>query len=130
MKTCNQCGKCCIKYSNGGLSATDNEIKWWDSTRPDIYDYVRNGKIWMDPSNGKPLELCPWLRKQHNNVYTCDIYYDRPDDCKFYPVTIEQMVSDECEMLEAGDLNNIKHAQKKLDKIMSDSRPAFDDSDS
>ena len=69
-------------------------------------------------------------RKQHNNVYTCDIYYDRPDDCKFYPVTIEQMVSDECEMLEAGDLNNIKHAQKKLDKIMSDSRPAFDDSDS
>tara|TARA_B110000240_G_C13117836_1_gene291280 strand:+ start:50 stop:442 length:393 start_codon:yes stop_codon:yes gene_type:complete len=130
MKTCNQCGKCCIKYSNGGLSATDNEIKWWDSTRPDIYDYVRNGKIWMDPSNGKPLELCPWLRKQPNNVYTCDIYYDRPDDCKFYPVTIEQMVSDECEMLEAGDLNNIKHAQKKLDKIMSDSRPAFDDSDS
>jgi Fe-S-cluster containining protein len=130
MKTCNQCGKCCIKYSNGGLSATDSEIKWWDSTRPDIYDYVRNGKIWMDPNNGEPLELCPWLRKQPNNVYTCNIYYDRPDDCKFYPVTIEQMVSDECEMLEAGDLNNLKHAQKKLDKIMSDSRPAFDNIDS
>ncbi len=130
MKSCNQCGKCCVKYSNGGLSATDSEIKWWDSTRPDIYDYVRDGNIWMDPKSGKPLELCPWLRKQENNVYTCAIYYDRSDDCKSYPVTIEQMVSDECEMLEVSDLNNTKNAQKILDKIMSDSRPAFDTSDS
>jgi len=129
MKECNQCGKCCIKYSNGGLSASANEIEWWDSTRPDIYDFVRDGEIWFDPKIGTPLELCPWLRKQPNNVYTCDIYYDRPDDCKFYPVTVEQMVSDECEMLEASDLSNNRRAQKTLDKIMSNSRPAFDSSD-
>lgn len=126
MKACNQCGKCCIKYSNGGLSASDSEIKWWDSTRPDIYNYTHDGRIWTDPKTGEPLDLCPWLRKQPNNVYTCDIYYDRPDDCKFYPVTIEQMRSDECEMLEANDLINTKQAQKKLDRLMSDSRPSFD----
>ena len=129
MKECNQCGKCCIKYSNGGLSASASEIAWWDTTKPHIYDHVRDGKIWMDPDTGKPLELCPWLRKQPNNVYTCDIYYDRPDDCKFYPVTIDQMISDQCEMLEANDLTNTKRAQKTLDKIMFDSRPAVDSND-
>ncbi len=130
MKKCNQCGKCCVKYSNGGLSATVSDIQWWDTTRPDIYEHVRNGQIWMDAKTGNPLELCPWLRLQPNNVYTCDIYYDRPDDCKHYPVTIEQMISDECEMLEASDLKNPKHAQNSLDKIMLDSRPAFGSNDS
>lgn len=125
MKQCNQCGKCCIKYSNGGLSASTEEIEWWDATRPHIYDYVHDGKIWVDPITNKRLDLCPWLRKQPNNIYTCDIYYDRPDDCKYYPVTIKQMIDDECEMLDAGDLSNRKLAQKKLDKIMSDSRPAL-----
>lgn len=33
------------------------------------------------------------------------------------------MVRDECEMLEPRDLVNPKQAQKKLDFIMSDSRP-------
>ncbi len=122
MKECNQCGRCCIKYSNGGLSATEIEIEWWDNSRPDIYKYVRDGKIWMDPDNGKPLERCPWLRKQ-NNIYTCAIYYDRPDDCKFYPVTIEQMIDDKCEMLEPKDLTNLRQAQKALDNLMLDSRP-------
>ncbi|MFK8028381.1 MAG: YkgJ family cysteine cluster protein [Gammaproteobacteria bacterium] len=124
MKSCNQCGKCCIKYSHGGLSATADEIEWWDIARPDIYNYVQDGKIWVDPNTNKPLALCPWLRKQPNNVYTCDIYFDRPDDCKFYPVTIEQMVTDRCEMLEPNDLANIEQSQKTLDKLMSDSRPA------
>jgi uncharacterized protein len=123
---CNQCGKCCTKYSNGGLSASSSEIKHWDIFRPDIYEYVNDKKIWMDPESGKQLEVCPWLRKEPNkNIYTCDIYFDRPDDCKYYPVTIEQMISDECEMIEKWDLVNPKQAQKKLDKLMEDSRPAF-----
>ncbi len=80
----------------------------------------------MDPGTGKQIELCPWLRKTPNqNKYTCDIYHDRPDDCKYYPVTIEQMVTDECEMLEPQDLPNSKQAQKTLDKLMADSRPPF-----
>ncbi len=123
MKECNQCGKCCINYSNGGLSASASEIESWENTRPDISRYVKDGKIWMDPDTGNQLELCPWLRKLTNeNKYTCDIYYDRPDDCKFYPVTIEDMIKDECEMLEARDLKDPMQAQKTLDELMSDSR--------
>lgn len=124
MKDCNQCGKCCVKYSNGGLSASQSEIELWELFKPDIYQYVSNGKIWVDPKTGEQIERCPWLRKEPNQEkYTCDIYYDRPDDCKFYPVTIEQMVKDECEMLEAQDLNKPKQAQVALDKLMVDSRP-------
>ena len=123
MKECNQCGKCCIKYSNGGLSASAEEIELWDIFKPNIYKYVLNGKIWFDPDTGNPIEICPWLRKATDkNIYTCDIYYDRPEDCKLYPVTIEQMIQDECEMLEKRDLNKPKYAQKILDKIMVDSR--------
>lgn len=127
MKECNQCGKCCTKYSNGGLSASTSEIKFWDIFRPDIYNYVSNGNIWCDPNTGKPLKICPWLRKEpQQNKYTCDIYFDRPDDCKYYPVTVEQMIQDDCEMLEQRDLANPKHTQKILDKLMADSRPAFE----
>ena len=127
MKECNQCGKCCARYSNGGLSAEKNEIEFWDDFKPDIYRYVRDGKIWIDPDTDKQLELCPWLRKlPDQNKFTCDIYFDRPDDCKYYPVTIDQMVKDECEMLEKKDLLNPKQAQKALDKLMADSRPAFE----
>jgi len=127
MKECNQCGKCCINYSNGGLSASASEIEWWESNRPNIARYVNDGRIWMDPDTGKQLERCPWLKKLPNeNKYTCDIYHDRPDDCKFYPVTIEDMIKDECEMLESQDLKNQKQAQKVLDNLMSDSRPAFE----
>jgi len=81
----------------------------------------------MNPDTGEQIELCPWLKKLPNqNKYTCDIYYDRPDDCKFYPVTIDQMVADECEMLEPKDLLDFKKAQKTLNKLMAGSRPAFE----
>jgi Fe-S-cluster containining protein len=127
VKECNQCGKCCIRYSNGDLSASADEIASWDVYRPDIYRYVSDGKIWMDPETGKQIERCPWLNKlPGQNKYTCDIYYDRPDDCRYYPVTVDQMVADECEMLEAKDLLDSKKAQKVLNKLMEDSRPAFE----
>ncbi|VAW71686.1 hypothetical protein MNBD_GAMMA12-10 [hydrothermal vent metagenome] len=126
MKNCNQCGKCCIKYSHGGLSASSTEIELWDKFRPAIYRYVKEGQIWVNPDTGEELELCPWLRKEpDNNVYTCDIYHDRPEDCRFYPVTIEQMIVDECEMLSVHDLKNPSLAQRTLDKLMIDSRPAY-----
>ena len=127
MKKCNQCGKCCTRYSNGGLSVTDSEIEYWSIYRPDIASYVRAGNIWMHPETGAQIELCPWLRKlPGKNKYTCDIYEDRPDDCKYYPVTIAQMLQDECEMLDAQDLARPALAQKALDKIMIDSRPPFE----
>lgn len=124
MKECNQCGKCCKNYSDGGLSATASEIEFWEIFRPNIYRYVSEGNIWVDPDTGERFKCCPWLRQlPDQEKYVCDIYYDRPDDCKHYPVTIDQMLKDECEMLEAKDLGNPGQAQSILDKLMTDSRP-------
>ncbi|MDX2505953.1 MAG: YkgJ family cysteine cluster protein [Gammaproteobacteria bacterium] len=127
MKECNQCGKCCTNYSNGGLSASASEIEYWEIHRPEIFRYVHDGLIWMCPDTGKQLTLCPWLKKLPNqNKYTCDIYFNRPDDCRHYPVTIEDMINDQCEMLEPLDFANLKQAQKSLNLLMSDSRPPFE----
>jgi len=124
MKACNQCGKCCINYSDGGLSATANEVEYWEVFRPAISRYVSEGQIWMEPTSGEQMKQCPWLRKVPGQAkYSCDIYYDRPDDCKHYPVTIDQMVRDECEMLEARYLAKPKLAQTALDRLMANSRP-------
>ena len=125
MRDCNQCGKCCINYGGGGgLSASAEEIDWWETARPDIARYVHDGKIWVSPETGEVLDRCPWLEKlPEQNKYICGIYYDRPNDCRYYPVDIEQMVKDDCEMLQPQDLNNRRQAQRKLDLLMSDSRP-------
>lgn len=125
MKPCNQCGKCCINYSNGGLSATADEIEYWEVFRPKIASYVNSGNIWMDPSSGAQLEICPWLRRteglaEGKEFYSCDIYEDRPDDCRAYPVDLGQMLNDECEMLEEDDIANHKLANSRLKLIMSD----------
>jgi len=124
MKDCNQCGKCCINYGNGGLSATAAEIDGWENDRPDIFAYVRDSKIWMDPATGEQLTRCPWLEQlPGQQKYVCGIYYDRPEDCRHYPVTIEQMIKDGCEMLEPRDVADRKRAQRRLDELMADSRP-------
>lgn len=126
MKECNSCGKCCIKYSNGALSASKQEIELWEVFTPAIAEYVHNGEIWADPKSGKLLELCPFLRLAESNKtsqvkYSCDIYFDRPDDCKYYPSNVQEMILDGCEMIEASDLNDLKKAQAKLELIMTDS---------
>lgn len=100
----------------------------WELFRPDIYRYVRNNEIWFDPENGAALTRCPWLVKESNDIsgnarYSCDIYLDRPEDCRHYPSLVEEMQRDECEMLEPHDLIKPRQAQRKLDLIMSDSRP-------
>mgnify|MGYP000501228124 FL=1 len=127
MKECNSCGKCCIKYSNGGLSATKQEIELWEVFTPTIAEYVHKGEIWADPKTGKLLELCPFLRLEESSTktkakYSCDIYFDRPDDCKYYPSNVQEMIADDCEMIEPSDLKDLNKAQKQLDIIMSDSR--------
>jgi len=139
MQNCNQCGKCCIKYGNGGLSAAPEEIDWWQNHRPEIAKYVKKGKIWMNPTTEEQLTACPFLmvESQQNNMttatestkikYSCSIYYDRPDDCKYYPVKIDEMIRDGCEMIEVRDLTDARSAQITLDRIMSDSRPASND---
>lgn len=123
MKACTQCGKCCIQYADGGLTATTEEIENWKHNQPEIYRYVHNGDIWMNPETGKQLQQCPWLQQSKSGKYNCSIYFDRPDDCRHYPVTISEMIRDECEMIEVIDLQRPKMAQRKLDKLMADSRP-------
>jgi Fe-S-cluster containining protein len=126
MKECNQCGKCCINYGGGGLSVSQSEIDLWEIFRPEIYRYVSDGKIWVSPVTGKQMLRCPWLRKLPNqNRFICRIYNDRPAECRHYPVTIEQMVQDECEMLEVRDLIRPRQAQNTLNRLMADSRPPF-----
>lgn len=126
VKDCNQCGKCCTRYGgDGGLSVTPEDIERWETDRPDIARYAADGKIWVDPDNGRLLDRCPWLEQEPGSKkYTCAIYFDRPGDCRYYPVDIEQMVRDDCEMLQPSDLRNIRRAQQSLDLLMSDSRPA------
>ncbi len=127
MKECNSCGKCCTKYGGGRLSASQAEIEYWDIFRPDIAAYVKNGEIWFSPETGTLIERCPWLNKlPGKDIFTCDIYNDRPDDCKFYPVTMSEMVGDGCEMLEKKDIDNPAQAQKMLDILMADSRSSFE----
>lgn len=130
MKDCNQCGKCCIKYGDGDLSATQEEIDLWEIFNPDIFDYVKNNEIWFDPKSGVRLNRCPFLdiapktKPDEKDKYTCSIYLDRPEDCRHYPSLIAEMVRDECEMIEVSDLSKPKQAQVKLDILMQDSRPA------
>jgi Fe-S-cluster containining protein len=129
MKDCNQCGKCCIKYGDGDLSATQEEIDLWEIFNPDIFDYVKNSEIWFDPKSGVRLKRCPFLdiapkiNPNEKDKYTCSIYLDRPEDCRHYPSLIAEMVRDECEMIEVIDLAKPKQAQIKLDILMQDSRP-------
>ncbi len=122
MKPCNQCGKCCVKYSNGDINASEQDLEMWRYFKPEIAEYVKGGLIWFSPSTGKPLSLCPFLREEKQadlspSIYTCDIYFDRPEDCRLYPVTLQQMENDNCEMLEADDLRNPAAAKRALDKF-------------
>ena len=129
MKECNQCGKCCIQYGDGGLSASKEDIQRWETFNPAIAKYVVDGEIWMDPASGKQLARCPWLEELPGEPgavsakYGCRIYDDRPEDCRHYPTSIAEMVRDDCEMIEVRDLDAPRQAQKKLDLMMADSRP-------
>ncbi len=124
MKNCNSCGRCCETAGNGGLSASPEEIDYWETYRPDIARFVDGKRIWVDPETGEYFARCPFLqRSPDGKKTTCEIYEDRPEDCRHYPVDIEQMLLDNCEMLEPRDLKNLRHAQRKLDSIMIDSRP-------
>jgi hypothetical protein len=63
MKPCNQCVKCCIHYSDGGLSATTEEIEGWQLFNSAIAEHGVDGNIWMDPFSGEQLTRCPWLEE-------------------------------------------------------------------
>tara|TARA_R110001592_G_scaffold71444_2_gene218439 strand:- start:6313 stop:6723 length:411 start_codon:yes stop_codon:yes gene_type:complete len=130
MKDCNQCGKCCIKYGDGALSATQEEIDLWEIFNPEIFKFVKNDEIWFDPESGARYKRCPFLEIIPNinilspNRYTCSIYLNRPEDCRHYPSLINEMIRDECEMIETIDLEKPEKSQMKLDILMAASRPS------
>ncbi len=121
MQQCTQCGKCCLKYSDGsGLgSATELDLLVWESERPDILEYTDFlGDLWISPVTGNEMTRCPWLRKLPNKEkYKCRIYEVRPETCRGYPVSIDQMIKDGCEMLEVGDLD--KSRKQLLNELQS-----------
>lgn len=117
MKPCNQCGKCCLKYGGGQLHATDADLDWWETHRPEIFRLVADGKIWVDPDTGKTFEVCPWLMEE-SGLYSCKIYFDRPEDCRLYPALVEDMIKDDCEMIEVRDLTNLNAAKDQLERIL------------
>ena len=99
----------------------------WELFRPDIHQYVKNEELWFDPNSGARLDRCPWLiQVPESQVYHCEIYEDRPEDCRHYPSRIDEMIRDQCQMIEVKDIENLKHAQRDLDKIMASSRPSVD----
>ena len=75
------------------------------------------------------LESEQLVRLTWGNVSGIDrdkgLFVIKPSGVAYSALTIDQMVEDECEMLEVKDLSVPKQAQKTLDKIMSDSRPAL-----
>jgi Fe-S-cluster containining protein len=128
MQNCNQCGKCCTKYGAADLDTNQQEIEMWALFNPEIFQYVKNDKLWFDPKTGEQLTQCPFLElasktfPQEKDKYTCSIYHDRPQDCRHYPSLISEMINDGCEMLEPADKQNHFKAQKTLDILMIDSR--------
>ena len=112
MRQCTQCGKCCLKYSAGGLgSATELDLLIWEFERPEILKYTDFlGDLWISPITGEEMGRCPWLRKlPKKERYKCRIHDVRPETCRGYPVDIDQMISDGCEMLEDADLDKSRN---------------------
>jgi Fe-S-cluster containining protein len=107
---------------------TKEEIALWELFNPDIFAYVKDGKVWFDPVSNQPLEQCPFLEIETpvsaNSAvkFTCSIYQDRPEDCRHYPSLVSEMIRDGCEMIETVDLDNLKKAQSKLDILIRDER--------
>lgn len=129
VQPCNQCGKCCLKYSAGsGLgSATEEELELWRENRPDILDYTDESlpDLWISPRTGEETNRCPWLRKLPlKEKYKCRIHDLRPNTCHYYPINIDQMIRDGCEMLEDGDLEK---SREELQLELASLRNASDE---
>ena len=105
MRPCNGCGKCCEKYGHC-LQANQRDVDRWRADRPDILHYMDPllGDLWLNPQTGAEVRRCPWLRKvAREQRFKCRIYELRPDVCRDYPVNVQQMIDDGCEMLEPAE---------------------------
>lgn len=108
---CNGCGKCCLDSSYMlNLPATLSDIRRWRKEgREDILEYVDflgEGVYDLWVKEGKSLPRCPFVRKDRNKpTYHCTIHETRPQACRGYPVTAEQMVKLGCEIV--GEIESV-----------------------
>lgn len=104
---CTRCGKCCLNESYMlTLTASAKDVsRWQREGRDDILRYVAQVgpgfyDLWVD--DGVELARCPFLRKDRGAAtYRCKIHETRPETCRRYPVDYEQMIVDECEIIDA-----------------------------
>jgi len=104
---CTRCGKCCTNenYMMTLTASAKDVARWRREGRDDILRYVAQVglgfyDLWVD--DGVELARCPFLRKDRGAAtYRCRIHETRPETCRRYPVSYEQMVADECEIINA-----------------------------
>jgi Fe-S-cluster containining protein len=74
--------------------------RWENEGREDILYWCELGDLWVhydENDDGKEAFRCPFLRKlPRKKKYKCLIYETRPDVCRGYPYTEEQVVRDRC----------------------------------
>jgi Fe-S-cluster containining protein len=107
---CTRCGKCCLKESYMlSLNATGDDVRRWrNEGRADILRYaeVIGGKepwadLWVKPESGEECTRCPFVRKDRGEpTYSCRIHSTRPQVCRNYPGSYDQMAKDGCEIIE------------------------------
>ncbi len=91
--TCVRCGRCCQSYTQTLLASREDIQRWRDQKRWDILRHVSLqeangslfGEIWMDPSTGKELPVCPFLKPaSRGRLAFCSIHATRPRVCRDY----------------------------------------------
>lgn len=133
MKPCNGCGKCCFKYGATQIpEAYDTDLENWRAFRPDLLNYIGSElapDLWFHPVTGREFDerdRCPWLRKRPGrDQYRCRIYSVRPEPCAGYPVDVDQMIRDGCEMLEEGDLEKAPEALERELRLLKAEASGF-----
>jgi Fe-S-cluster containining protein len=91
---CKMCGTCCRENWIMPLIATWNDIeRWKNQNRLDILNYVYvfeklGGDLWVNMETLEELNSCPFLLKQDNKHYKCEINQTKPTVCRVFPLTI------------------------------------------
>ena len=83
MKECTQCGKCCLHYSDGGLSASAEEVEAWEIFNPAIAKYVVDGmmKGWAVRWRSKG-----WMRTKTEKAKNADLWAELLSLCERHDV--------------------------------------------
>lgn len=82
MGECNQCGYCCEVIAHAELDFSGNSLEWMQARG------IPSSGIKMLPI----IDPCPSLGVNNN----CRIYPDRPQQCKDFPQTPEEIEGTPC----------------------------------